>query len=140
MNIQWTYKDYVTKGPIVQGVLNWDVVDVVINRGNYRDEFPILPVQLRETILTTVATPSVWPYSGFVSVSAPSLPDDNVAVPSSPHSAKYRLPDSVAKIAPKTKTETVKYLRFYNHASTKTPETTVAEVEKSEIVAWYKVG
>ena len=131
MNIQWTYKDYVTKGPIVEGVLNFAQVTKTQNRGTYRDEWATLPMELAK------AVPS---YASFVSASKNAMIDhDQIESGSGSTAVKWRVPDNIMKVAPKTKTETVQWVQFYNHASLTTNAYVIAEVELNEIVSWSSV-
>jgi len=76
-------------------------------------------------------------YAAFVSASRSALVDhDQIESGSGTTAVKWRVPDSIMKVAPKTKTETVQWIQFYNHASDTDPDNVLAEVELNEIVSW----
>ncbi len=146
MTIQWTYEDFVTKGPLVENVLSWSLVDVVTNRGTYNHEWPIVPPFISEAggKYLKYIEDTAWVSGEDVAmqaaaeISASAIPDHDAFVSGSA-GAKWRVPDSMMKIAPRTRTETIKVLTFYNHASTQTNATTVAQVVWNNIVDWYVV-
>jgi hypothetical protein len=115
MNIQWTYNDLRTKGPIIRNVQSWKIDDPVdVNRGTYRDTWPLaLPY----------AFPKVVGGNGVI------IPDDGSPVPNSATASdvnwveslwtgtsigKVRVPDEMMHAPPRTRYEGVIYLKFYD--------------------------
>jgi len=146
MTIQWTYEDFVTKGPLVENVFSWNLVDVVTNRGNYNHEWPVVPPFISEAggKFYKFIDDTDWLSGEFSAMSAAaelssSAIADHDSFVSGSTGAKWRVPDSMMKIAPRTRHETIKVLTFYNHASTQSNATTVAQVIWNSIVDWYVV-
>jgi hypothetical protein len=141
MNIQWTYNDFRTKGPIIRNVLSWEIADAVnLNRGTYRDTWPMLP-----SMLGYPKSSSDGSFSGM------TMPDDGVETPTVANSldsdfpqtgvqnevlwtgtrvGKIRVPDEIMHIAPRTRYEEVVYLKFYDGAfvTSTTPTTLLTGV------------
>jgi hypothetical protein len=146
MTIQWTYEDFVTKGPLVENVLSWGLVEVETNRGTYNHEWPVVPPFVSEAggklfkfiddVNWLSGESQAMQDASETSISA--IPDHDTFV-SGTAGSKWRVPDSMMKIAPRTRKETIKVLTFYNHASTKSDATTVAQVVWNSIVDWYVV-
>jgi hypothetical protein len=127
MNIQWTYNDFRTKGPIIRNVQSWEIADAVnLNRGTYRDTWPMLPFKM--------GTPNT---DGSESISGQIMPDDGQTTPAAAGETqadyprvglldavlwtdtrvgKVRVPDELMHVAPRTRYEEVVYLKFYDGA------------------------
>lgn len=122
MNIQWTYNDLRTKGPIIENVQSWETATIDLNRGTYRDTWPISPT---------------WLFPTPNSVNGTTVPDDGQTTPANATSltsswpqetstggaawtgtraGKVRVIDEMMHVAPRTKTEGVVYWKFYSGA------------------------
>lgn len=148
MTIQWTYDDYVTKGPLVENVLSWSLREVVTNRGTYNNDWPINPMAFSEAAgrayakmvtdavsFSTTVGADAWRQT--MEMSTPAMPDDATFLTGTT-GAKWRVPDNIMKTPPKTRTETVRVLTFYN-SLTQNDATTIAQVFFNNIVDWYVV-